>query len=167
MHYAVGDKVVHARFGPGRIARVEEQEMGDGPRGYYIIEMVAHRLTVRVPVLNADDVDVRPAMSPATAPEVIEALRSRPRELPADPKERQELVEAKVRTGAVMELVGVVRDLAWHGARGRLNRNDSGSLKQGRELLAAEMALVSGGNMAELNKLITATLEAAVRGAGS
>ena len=158
MLYGVGDKVVHMRYGPGRIARVEEQEMADGPKDYYVIEMVTNRLTVRVPVVKADEADVRPAMSPAAAPEVLEALRGRPGQLPDDPKERQEVVEAKVRTAAVMELAWVVRDLAWRGVRGRLNRNDTGSLKQGQELLAAELALVSGGKVTELTKLIAATL---------
>lgn len=163
MLYAVGDKVVHARYGPGRISRVEQQEMVDGLRGYYVIEMMTRRLTVRVPVLKADEADVRPAMPPSAAPEVLKALRSRPQRLPDDPKVRQELVEAKAKTGAVMELAGLVRDLAWHGARAHLTRNDSDSLKHGQELLAAEMALVSGGNVAELIKLITSTLSEATR----
>jgi len=167
MQYAVGDKVVHARFGPGRIAGVEQQEMIDGPRSYYVIKMVARGLIVHVPVLKADELDVRPAMSPSALPQVLRTLRSRPRRLPDDPKERQEQIGALVRTGRVMQLAKVVRDLTWHSERAHLTKNDSDSLKQGQELLAAEMALVSGDSLSDSSKLITSTLAAAVTGAAS
>ena len=162
MQYAVGDKVVHARYGPGRIAGVEEREAADGPRSYYVIEMMTKRLTVHAPVLTADEVDVRPAMPPSTLPQVLKTLGSRPQRLPDDPKERQELIGAEVKTGRVMQLAKAVRDLTWHGERAHLTKNDSDSLKLGQELLAAEMALVSEGNLADSSRLIASTLEAAV-----
>lgn len=167
MQYAVGDKVVHARYGPGRIAGVEQQEMADGPRSYYIIEMVAKRLVVHVPVLKADEVDVRPAMPPSTLPQVLTALRSRPQRLPDDPKVRQEQVDAQIRTGGVMQLAEVVRDLTRRGEGARLTKSDSDFLRQGQELLAAEMALVSGSNLSDSNKLITSTLATAVGSAAN
>ena len=43
-----------------------------------------------------------------------------------------------------MQLARVVRDLTWHRERAHLTKTDSDYLKQGRDLLAAEMALVSG-----------------------
>ena len=164
MQYAVGDKVVHARYGPGRIAGVEERELVDGLRSYYVIEMVIKGLTVHAPVLKADEVDVRLAMSPSTLPQVLKTLGSKPQRLPDDPKERQERIVAEVKTGRVMQLAKAVRDLTWHGARAHLTKLDSDSLKQGQELLAAEMALVSGGDVADSNKLIAAALAAAVAG---
>jgi CarD family transcriptional regulator len=165
MQYSVGDKVVHPRFGPGRIAGVERQELIDGPRTYYVIEMVARGLIVHVPVLKAAEAGVRPAMSLSTLPQVLSTLRSRPRRLSDDHRERQEQVGAKIKTGLVMQLARVVRDLTWRGTRAHLTKNDSESLKQGQQLLAAEMALVSGGNVSDSSKLITSTLTAAVTGA--
>jgi CarD family transcriptional regulator len=162
MQYSVGDKVVHPRFGPGRIAGVERQELIDGPRTYYVIEMVARGLIVHVPVLKADEAGVRPAMSLSSLPQVLSTLRSRPRQLSDDHRLRQEQVGAKIKTGLVLQLARIVRDLTWRGARAHLTKNDSESLKQGQQLLAAEMALVSGGNVSDSSKLITSTLAAAV-----
>ena len=165
MEYSIGDKVVHPRFGPGRIAGMERQELADGPRSYYVIKMMVRRLTVHVPVLRADEAGVRPAISPAAIPEVMSTLRRRPRRLSDDPKQRQEQVGALIKTGLALQLARIVRDLTWRGARAHLNRNDSESLKQGQELLAAEMALVSGGDLSDSSKLIASTLATAVAGA--
>jgi RNA polymerase-interacting CarD/CdnL/TRCF family regulator len=61
-----------------------------------------------------------------------------------------------------MQLAQVVRDLTWHRERAHLTKIDSDYLKQGRDLLAAEMALVSGGTVSAASKLIEATITAAV-----
>jgi RNA polymerase-interacting CarD/CdnL/TRCF family regulator len=91
-------------------------------------------------------------------------LRSRPRQLPDDYKERQEQIDAEVRTGRVMQLARVVRDLTWHRERAHLTKRDSDLLKQGQELLAAEMALVSGDDVSDSTELIGSTMIAAVAG---
>jgi RNA polymerase-interacting CarD/CdnL/TRCF family regulator len=89
-------------------------------------------------------------------------LRSRPRLLADDYKERQEQVSVQLKTGRVMKLARVVRDLTWHRERAHLTRKDIDYLKQSRELLAAEMALVSGDDVSDTSKLIEATMTAAM-----
>jgi RNA polymerase-interacting CarD/CdnL/TRCF family regulator len=69
---------------------------------------------------------------------------------------------AKLRTGRVMQLARVVRDLTWHRERAHLTKTDSALLKQGRDRLAAEMALASGDDASEAAKLIESTMVAAV-----
>jgi RNA polymerase-interacting CarD/CdnL/TRCF family regulator len=89
-------------------------------------------------------------------------LRSNPRPLPEDFKQRQEEMWFKLKTGRVMQLARVVRDLTWHRERAHLTKRDIDYLKQGRDLLAAEMALVSGDAVSDASKLIEATMTAAV-----
>jgi CarD family transcriptional regulator len=165
MQFSVGDKVVHPHYGPGWIASVEQWESADGEKSYYVIEIPGRGLTVRIPVHNAREVGVRPAMSPSSLPQVLSTLRSTPRQLPDDYKERQEQIDAEVRTGQVMQLAQVVRDLTWHGERAHLTKRDSDLLKQGQDLLAAEMALVSGDDVSDSSELIGSTMVAALMGA--
>ena len=162
MQFSVGDKVVHPHHGPGRIAGVERRELLDGPKRYYVIEIPGKRLTVHLPVGRADEVGVRLAMSQSRFPRVLSMLRSRPRLLAENYKERQEQVSAQLKTGRVMKLARVVRDLTWHRERAHLTRKDNDYLKQGRQLLAAEMALVSGDDVSDASDLIEATMVAAV-----
>ena len=95
-------------------------------------------------------------------PRVLSMLRGKPRLLPENCRERQGQVFAELKTGRVMLLAKVVRDLTWHRKIAHLTKTDSDYLKQGRELLAAEMALVSGDAVSDASKLIEATVTAAM-----
>jgi len=94
--------------------------------------------------------------------QVLSTLRSKPCRLPDDAKERQGQVGADIRTGEVLPLARVVRDLTWHRQRAHLTKRDSDLLKQGEQRLAAEMALVSGDAASDSIKLIGSTMTAAL-----
>ena len=165
MQFSVGDKVVHPRYGPGRIAGVVWRELIDGAKCYYVIDMPGQGLTLHVPVLKTEELGMRPAMPLSMLLQVLSTLRSTPCRLPDDARERQEEIGAKVKTGEVLPLASVVRDLTWHKERAHLTKRDSDLLKQGQARLAAEMALVSGDNASDSSKLIGSTMTAALTSA--
>jgi CarD family transcriptional regulator len=162
MQFSVGDKVVHPHHGPGRIASIESRDLLAGPKCYYAIEIPGQGLTVHLPVAGADEVGVRMAMSQSRLLRLLSMLRGRPRLLPEDYRERQEQIWAQLKTGRVMQLARVVRDLTWHRKIAHLTKTDSDYLRQGRDLLAAEMALVSGDAVSDASKLIETTMKAAM-----
>jgi CarD family transcriptional regulator len=162
MQYSVGDKVVHPHHGPGWITGIERREILDGLKRYYVIEIPDQGLTLYLPVGKADEAGIRPAMAQSRLPRVLSTLRSRPHLLPEDYRERQEQISTQLKTGRAMQLARVVRDLTWHRHRAHLTRKDSDYLKQGRDLLAAEMALVSGDTISDTSKLIESTMTAAM-----
>jgi CarD family transcriptional regulator len=164
MQFSVGDKVVHPHHGPGWIASIERREILAGAKRYYVIEIPGQGLTLYIPEGKADEVGMRLAMSQARFPRVLNMLRGRPRPLPEDYRERQEQIGAQLKTGRVMQLARVVRDLTWRRERARLTKVDFDYLRQGRDLLAAEMALVSGDAVSDASKLIEATMTAAMAG---
>jgi CarD family transcriptional regulator len=165
MQFSVGDKVVHPSHGPGQVTGVEQKEFIDGKRTYYVLEILDRDLTVYVPKSAADQIGMRPAMSQARLGRVLDALRGRPRLLPEDYKERQETIWEKLKTGRSMQIAEVVRDLTWHGRLDHLTRRDADLLARGKTRLAAEMALVSGTEVAEADRTIESTLAAAVSNA--
>lgn len=161
MQFSVGDKVVHPHYGPGRVTRIEHREILNGKKRYYVIEIPQGALTVYVPRRKMDEVGVRAAMSRAKLRSVLDKLGSRPRRLPEDYKERQEEIWEKLKTGRVMALAETVRDLTWHEQRAHLTKKDSEFLAQGTRRLAAEMALVLGTEVADMEKMIGDTAAAA------
>jgi CarD family transcriptional regulator len=162
MQFSVGDKVVHPQYGPGRIRDIVHQEFVGEAKSYYVIDMPDQGLIVHVPVLTAGKSGIRPAMTRAALHQVLNTLRSGPSRLPDDFRERQAQIDAEFKTGEVLSLATVVRDLTWHKERAHLTRKDSDLLKQGQERLAAEMALVSGEDTAESLKLIGSTMTTAL-----
>jgi CarD family transcriptional regulator len=165
MQFSVGDKVVHPQYGPGQITGIVCRELVDGAKCYYVIDMPGQGLTLHVPVLRAGELGMRPAMPLSMLLQVLSTLRSSPCRLPDDPRERQGQIGANIRTGEVLPLASVVRDLTWHRERAHLTKRDSDLLKQGQARLAAEMALVSGDNASDSIKLIGSTMTAALASA--
>lgn len=162
MQFSVGDKVVHPHHGPGRITGAERREFLDGEKLYYEIEIPMQELSVFLPRKTMQEIGVRPAMTRARLARVLDNLRSRPRRLPQDFRERQEKVWERLRTGLTMQIAEVVRDLTWHKQRKHLTKKDSELLTQGTRRLAAEMALVSGTEVSDMEKTIEETLAAAI-----
>jgi CarD family transcriptional regulator len=164
MRLAVGDKVVHPHHGPGRITGIEYKEFTHGEESYYVIEIPTQGLTLHIPQHRIQEAGVRPAMPRDQLQRVLETLRSTPHELPEDHKERQEQVWEKLQTGEPLEIAEVLRDLAWHEKHAHLTKKDSDYLDRGQKLLAAEIALVTGTEVAEASKTIESTLTTAVAG---
>jgi CarD family transcriptional regulator len=158
MRFSVGDKVVHPRRGPGRIVDVERQEFLQEAKQYYVIDMPARALTVRIPVLRVAEVGLRPAMTRKKLARVLDILHARPRRLPADHKERQESVREKIHTARPIKMAEAVRDLTWRGRSAHLTKTDSELLKLVQDFLAAEMALASDIEVSEANETIELAL---------
>ena len=158
MQFSVGDKVVHPSHGPGEIVGVERKELSDEAKRYYVIKIPARELTVYVPWRTADDLGVRPAMSGDKRARMIDVLRKEPEILPDDYRDRQELVWEKLRTGRVLLVAAVVRDLTWHRIREHLTKKDTEYLERAKARLANEMALVSGAEPEEAEEKIDAVL---------
>jgi CarD family transcriptional regulator len=162
MHFSIGDKVVHPRYGPGRIAGAERREFLAGRKLYYKIEIPTHELSVYLPRDKMAEIGVRPAMSHARLPRVLARLGSRPCGLSEDYRERQQAVCERLNTGLDMQVAEVVRDLAWRQRIDHLTKRDAELLAEGKSRLAAEMALVSGVELSEMTKRIEETLAIAM-----
>ena len=154
MEFAVGDKVVHPYHGPGIITRVEQKEFMEGQERYYVIEIPEQGLTLHIPQHRMSITGVRPAVSDAQLRQVLDTLHSKPDQLPEDHKERQEQVWERLKANEPIQVAETVRDLMWHQQQAHLTKKDTEYLDRARKMLAAEMALVDGREVAEANRTI-------------
>jgi RNA polymerase-interacting CarD/CdnL/TRCF family regulator len=123
-----------------------------------VIDIPSRELTVHIPASKADNGGLRPAMSECRRQRLLGMLSGRPHALPEGFKERRALIDGQLQTGRTIQLARVVRDLTGRRLRSGLNRTDADSLRKGRYLLAAEMALISGDSAKETAYLIDAAL---------
>jgi CarD family transcriptional regulator len=158
MQFAINDKVIHPRHGAGTITSIQQRGPENETKSYYVIEIPAQRLTIYVPSQQMEQIGVRPAITQAKVPRVLDTLSSAPHRLPENREERQEEIGEKLGTGHVMQMAEVVRDLTWRRLQSHLTKKDSEYLSRGREWLAAEMALVADGKVSEANQAIDAAL---------
>jgi CarD family transcriptional regulator len=162
MKFSIGDKIVHPHRGPGRIVDVKQREFLEGVKRYYVIEIPVYGMTVHIPVRKAAELGMRPAMPRAKVDRVLDTLRSQPRRLSKDYKERQKNVWEKIKTGRPIATAEAVRDLTWRGRHANLTKKDSELLQRGQDFLAAEMALVLETDVPEANESITSALDVAM-----
>jgi len=164
MQFSIGDKVVHPIHGSGLITGVEHQELVEGFKHYYVLTLADKGLTVFVPMRKVDKLGVRPATLRAELARILDILNSKPQTLSEDHRERQRRIPEKLTSGSLIQVAEVVRDLTWHEGLDRLTRADSRLLRQGRDLLAAEMALVTDTAVEDAHEVIDAAL---ARGMGT
>lgn len=159
VQFVAGQMVVHPKLGVGEIVNIEEREPLAGFSHYYVIDIVSKQLIVRVPVRNAAKLGMRPVMSVPKLDTVFQVLRSLPVELPTGYKERQALIEEKLRTLRPFTVAEAVRDLFWHGKMDHLTQADTQLLQRGRELLESEMAAATGSDRSEIMARIDSALQ--------
>ena len=160
MRLSVGDSVVFPKRGIGQITRLESLDLVEGFERYYVIE-IPDGLTVRIPVRKAAELGVRLVMSRAKLAHVLKELRSSPRPLSEDYRERQDWVRERLASGVPIRIARIVRDLTWHERRAHLTQADTDLLARGRDFLSAEIAVVTGTGAVDARQTINDALMAA------
>jgi len=156
--FSVGDKVMHPRFGAGRITGESHRELVAGYANYFVIEVIGTGATAYVPIQKMDELGVRRVMSTKKLTQVFAILRSIPDPLSSDYKQRQARIEELLKTHQPVTLAEVIRDLTWHKTRKHLTQKDETLLNRGRELLASEMALATDAHIADAQAAIDMAL---------
>ncbi len=156
--FEVKDKVVHPQHGAGIIVGFKDEVLKGFGR-YYVIDLVAYERIVMIPIKGADDIGLRQVSAPNILPRVFRTLTASPTLLPGNYTERQAGIGERLKTGDIIEVAGVVRDLAWHGRIKKLTTVDSGLFDQARKFLASELALANDIDIDEAMGWVDYTLD--------
>jgi CarD family transcriptional regulator len=149
--FEVGDAVVHPVQGAGVVTDIEELRRDGGDKEYYKIELLSQvRTNLMIPVKDAGARGLRRAIRQSKLNRVWRVLRDSPEKLPGDHKKRQELLERKLVSGDLMQVVKAVRDLAWrqHKENG-LTATGRRLYRKGINLLAGEVAAAQGTDLTD------------------
>lgn len=156
--FKIGDKVVHPHYGAGMIIGIEEKKFLDGCGHYYIIDLVACDGVVMVPTDKVQKIGLRQVSGASTISRVMDVLASPPDSLSGDHRERQARAEEKLKTGDIVEVTEVVRNLAWRNQQKRLTMADNKLYQRAQAFLASELALAKGIGLQEAIKQMEAVL---------
>jgi CarD family transcriptional regulator len=157
--FAVGEQVVHPQYGPGKVTGVEHRELVQGFEHYYVIELVINGATLYLPMRKIEELGVRPVMSQDKLNRALATLRATPRRLSKDFKKRQGQARTKLATARPIKLAEVVRDFTNRRRQSRLTKVDKALLDRGQELLAAEIAALTGTGVPDAHAIINDMLE--------
>ena len=149
--FKVGDMAVYPTQGVGVIEDIEVREYSGHSQNFYILRIVDSDMKIMVPVANVDNVGMRRLIDQQRITGVFDAL--------AEPSSggkiaswsrRQREYNDKLKTGDLLEVAQVLRDLYQIGTGKELSYGEKKVLEQARKLLVTEVALAEGAKEAQV-----------------
>ena len=156
--FQTGDLVVYPSHGIGQVESVGAQEIAGHRLEVISIHFPDNRMTLRIPLANTNASGLRPVASAATCAEVFKILGGRPRVIRTLWAKRAQDCQAKINSGDIRTLAGVVRDLqAGPGDTGR-SYSQRNLFELAMDRLAAEVAAVMKLDKTEAINQLSAVL---------
>jgi CarD family transcriptional regulator len=137
--YKVGDKVVYPHHGAGTVVKKESREVLGQKRDYLTIKILHNDMTVQVPCENADQVGLRRVIGEKEVGVVLKALTGGSTEMPKNWNRRFKHNRDKMKTGDVLELAEVVRNLALRDHEKGLSTGEKQMFVKAQKILASEL----------------------------
>ena len=137
--YKVGDKVVYPHHGAGSIVKKEKREVLGEKREYLTIKILHNDMTVQVPCENAEKVGLRKVIDEKMVDVVVKALTGNGTQMPKNWNRRFKHNRDKMKTGDILELAEVVRNLALRDREKGLSTGEKQMFVKAKKILASEL----------------------------
>ncbi len=151
--FNVGEKTVYPGHGVAELVGLEEQEISGHALVFYVLRVLENNMTVRVPKPKAAAVGLRRLVEAPEVAQVYEVLKHRGDKISTATWNRRyrEYME-KIKTGSLVEIATVLRDLCLLRSDKELSFGERKMLDTARSLLVQELALVKGQEEADIAK---------------
>ena len=159
--FNIGDKVVYPMHGAGTIESIEEREMLGNSEDYYIIKMPVGGMKLMVPTSKVENVGIREISDKSEADKVFSVL-----EKPKDPyvhdanwSKRYNLNVEKIKSGDILEVAEVVRELSHRHMERGVSIGEKKMLSTAKNILISEMVLAENVDKDALDMKIEETIK--------
>jgi CarD family transcriptional regulator len=139
IEYEVGDNVVYPHHGAGKVLKKEPKEVLGEKRDYLTIKILHNDMTVMVPCENAGKAGLRRVIGEEDVARVLGVLRDEVSQMPKNWNRRFKHNREKIKTGDVMELAEVVRNLAIRESEKGLSTGEKQMYTRAKKILASEL----------------------------
>jgi CarD family transcriptional regulator len=137
--FEIGDNVVYPHHGAGQVMKKEQKEILGEVRQYLTIKILHNDMTVMVPCENAGKAGLRRVIDEETVKKVLAVLSDDVSEMPKNWNRRFKHNRDKIKTGDIMELAEVVRNLAIREQDKGLSTGEKQMYTRAKKILASEM----------------------------
>ena len=137
--FKVGDKVVYPHHGAGTVVKRESRDVLGTKREYLTIKILHNDMTVNVPSENAEKVGLRQVIDEPAVEKVLKALRGSGTNMPKNWNRRFKHNRDKMKTGDIMELAEVVRNLSLRDHEKGLSTGEKQMFVKAKKILASEL----------------------------
>ena len=137
--YKVGDKVVYPHHGAGTVVKKEKRDVLGEKREYLTIKILHNDMTVNVPAENAEKVGLRKVIGEDMVKVVVKALTGGGTQMPKNWNRRFKHNRDKMKTGDILELAEVVRNLSLRDHEKGLSTGEKQMFVKAKKILASEL----------------------------
>ena len=155
--FSEGDSVVYPNHGAGRVSGIEERTILGEVRRYYVVYLPGAELTVSVPA-NGES-GLRACSDEESVVEALALLGEEPSEMPSNWNHRLKHNQGKIKSGEIMQVAEVVRNLSRFSAENGLSTGERTMLMKARQILASEISLVRNMEPAQAEKTVDKALK--------
>lgn len=152
--FAVGDMIVYPMHGAGIIEKIEDKTILNETRPYYIVKVSYADITIMVPVENCESVGVRPIIDENNVKDVMGVLSAESSEMPTNWNRRYRENIEKLKTGDIMEVAEVVRNLVRSDRTRKLSTGEKKLLTNAKQILLSEIVLAGKLDINEAGTMI-------------
>ena len=137
--FDVGDKVVYPHHGAGTIVSRDVKLILGEKREYLTIKILHNEMTVNVPVDNAEKCGLRWVIDQEMVDVVVKVLLGGSTEMPKNWNRRFKHNRDKMKTGDILELAEVVRNLSLRDHEKGLSTGEKQMFVKAKKILASEL----------------------------
>ena len=139
--YRTGDKVLYPMHGAGVIRQIKSCEILGEVKDYYLLHVPCGDMEVMIPVEACDDIGVRPVGTQEDVDEAISVLGLQSTEMGGNWSKRYRANTEKLKTGDIILVAEVVRNLTRHDRESGLSAGEKKMLSNARKILQSEIML--------------------------
>lgn len=140
MKFKKGDTVIYPQHGACLVMGTKKVTAFGETRDYLILRTVINEMTLSVPVANAEEVGVRPPVSPDELDDLVAVLAKPDPRVPSNWSRRFKNHQEKLKSGDVYQVAEVVRNLAARNRDASLSAAERTMYERARINLISEIA---------------------------
>jgi len=140
MEFQIGDPVVHCVYGMGKVMDVEERMYNQTTTTYYKVQVID--FTIWVPADENLKTRLREPASASGFKKMLSTLTAPAEQLPKDRRERNILLQERMKDGSVASLCKVLRDLSFFRRDKSWSEYDSALMKRAQKTLIGEWVYI-------------------------
>lgn len=157
--FRVGDKVVYPMHGAGVIESIEEKEVLGSKHRYYVMRLPIGDLKVMIPTDNVEEIGIREIISDDMVHEVFDVLRGDKTKMSSNWNKRYRANLEKIRSGDILEVAEVVRNLSIRDREKGLSSGERKMLDNARQILISELVLAKDSDQESVSAEIEEALQ--------
>ncbi len=152
--FQVGDKVMYPMHGAGVIENIEEREVLGVKHKYYVLRIPIGSMKVFIPLEKVEEIGVRNIIDSKEIPRIFEILQRDNGQMSANWNRRYRANLEKLKTGDIVEIAEVVRDLTLRDREKGLSSGEKRMLENARQILISEIVLANNIDESKANEML-------------